>query len=118
MPVLAWVGTGLFAGAIIGMIILLARRGRRRGYSRPVERIQPRAYQRMGPRAIDFDGTPEPEFGSDGEPIGRGPSPELLSRMEAAGMNTTHETWDEFEADRKKRDDHHLDETREEDRDD
>jgi hypothetical protein len=33
-----------------------------------------------------------------GELDTRGVSPELLAQMEAAGMNTTHERWDDFES--------------------
>jgi hypothetical protein len=32
---------------------------------------------------------------------GEGPSPWLLAQMEAAGMNTTHERWEDFEARRR-----------------
>jgi hypothetical protein len=40
------------------------------------------------------------EYDSEGEPLprsGQGPSSELLAKMEAAGMNTTHPAWDEFQ---------------------
>lgn len=95
--------------ALLLLLFFLLRRPKRR-LSRPATTVlkRPPLDQMTG---HENERLPDPEelyphYDRAGEPIprrGRGPSPELLARMDAAGMNTTDKSWDEFESERRLR---------------
>lgn len=75
-----FIALGVSAVGLILFIVWINRR--------PKPPPQPKlytGYERRGAREVRRD--PDEEAG---------PSPELLARMDAAGMNTTHERWDDF----------------------
>lgn len=106
MDPLIWIIIGL-GGAGIALILYLFLRPKR-GYSQPVDQVlaKPR------PPLRKMTGHEDEEYDEDGEPRGLGgPSPDLLARMEAAGMNTTHDRWEDSDAARRERERRRRDDT-------
>ncbi len=54
MSWLAWMGIVIMLAFLVYFVFFFGRKKK----SRPLTRVQPRAYQSYGPRAKDFDGTP------------------------------------------------------------
>lgn len=92
------------AVACLAMIVLILWIGRKPEKPGPTFR-KPADQLLVRPKLPEPEELFPTEYDSEGEPINvrDGPSPELLARMNAAGMNTTHSRWEDSPAARRKR---------------